>query len=213
MRLKLSLAFVLIASALSAGGTSQALAANETVLCMANQNPCTFGNQYESGTAFTMFSINSLFTSKVVTVECLSSTIGIKTTQRSGEPLLALVQELTFGNCTSSAYGACGVTALNLPYKFVLKFSSSPDGTTEIKQQGTNGVPGVRITCGLGTIKCKYASEPAGIFEGGNPAELSWGFTEMAVTASEGTAECVGGFWIASYNGNGSPTAIYVERN
>jgi hypothetical protein len=210
---KATSAFLLLLAACALAPPS-ALAANETVLCKANQVPCEMANQYASGTSFTSGSIDTLFVSETFSVECQYSTLTDKTTAVSGNPLQGEITSLNFEGCVNASFGACTVTALDLPWKTELSRTTAPDGSLEVKRRTGGEEPRARVKCGLlNAIKCVYGAEPTLTMEGGTTYAIQIESIMLFVVAKEGTVPCVSALWFSEYSAVTNPFAAFVSRN
>ena len=183
---KRSLLIIAILAAITAGlaSTSAALG-SQTKVCEEStycENVYPPGNEY----AFDLSSPSKLrlYKASFDQVGCSSLHIGGEYTEPTGEPAVALVDNVYVSGCSPSFGGTCTMEAIHLPYKMELTAGGSPtgDGTLRITE-GTSGGgdPGFRmINCGSWSSCSFTAGEIVTPFTGGELAGLEIPSTALA---------------------------------
>jgi hypothetical protein len=216
----LGLAAVAVLALAAFVGAASASAAN-TTLCNSALSPCPAANQYAANTvlnATLKTGTNAVLSTSGglmnPTVTCTNSTVALKNTAVTGNPLPASVTSLAFNNggtppaaCTSvNPTSTCTVTVNSLPYSGSVNLTTAGNGTLTVNN------PNVTVACS-GLPTCTYsASSVAGTVTGGNPAVVA--FNSVALTVAGGFGCPTGATWTATYqlvNVGGSPTAVWVE--
>jgi hypothetical protein len=170
---------VVAALALCALLASNVGIASATELC-ANS---TCGEVYESGQVVeaTLVDEGTLtIATNLGSVVCTESSLGGKTTAKTGTPLPGEVTSASYGGCKLGATG-CTVSAVNLPYKASVEETGEGNGTFTL-ESGGGGNPGAKAVCGA-LISCTgTAAKESLSVTGGGPAYMS--AKEIALTLS-----------------------------
>lgn len=148
-----------------------------TVLCSANNDPCSEGQVYATSQELegTTTGVNVTFDTDTEDVTCpTSSWEGKALTNLQGEFSSGEISGFTFNAATCKvqpANVACtALTAKSLPYGLALGVAGGGNGSMEFVNGG-NGVPLIEIDCGAGRLQCSFVF-PELSFEvaGGTPA-------------------------------------------
>jgi hypothetical protein len=153
-------------------GADVAVAAEGTVLCKENEEPCNPENRYLAPTvleAKLKEATTATFASSVGNINCKSSTLKGETKEEEGESLEGTISSVTYAECKLGET-SCTVTAVDLSYAFKDVAVEAGNGTlTELN--GGSGSPGESVKCGS-LVSCTFSAETKFTFEAGNPGKL-----------------------------------------
>lgn len=207
------------AMALTAFVGAGTASAAKTVLCKANETPCSPANTYAAKTKI-VAGLKAGTNAKLKTeggfvnptVECTTSAVEGETSEIEGEPLKGKITVLSFGGCSAAGFGKCTATAKNLPYNAAITTDpkSEPetmgDGILTVTSGGT-GNPGAEVVCEKIAAPCVYSAVSFALtIKGGNPAEV----IASALPLSGGVFPCPPkATWTATYTIT-SPKPLFV---
>jgi len=190
---------IAVVAALAVTAFVGAGSASATTLCKTESENCTEANQYASGAAIVAESTEAVLTGSVA-VQCASK-IKITTNAKSGKPLTATVNELTWSGCKG---GCSAATTTTLP-------TGSIEGT-----KGTNGKSGtitakgavVKLTGCFGFFTCTATAAEAKLaFNGGAIGTANAKAANVPVTIS-GFGCGTEGTWNAGGGSGGNPYVV-----
>lgn len=149
--------FAVTAVMLLAAGPASA--AGKTVLCKADESPCSTANTYPAGTPFTItvntdWNAETSFSLKgeTLSVSCPVSILDLRTTELSGSPLAAKRELFAFERCTrTGSKESCtvGVTGANASFE-----TSGGWGITRLGTASESVV--LNVKCG--SFSCIYSA-------------------------------------------------------
>ncbi len=204
MRLARTLGLAVVA-ALAAMALIGAGTASATTLCKANEDPCSAGNTYASGTNIKMeLSSGSKFilsTNEEAVLECSSSTIQANNTAASGSPLPMQITGLTLGLC----FGACtSFGPMALPWEASMEGTGGGKATLKVKKAT------IKLSnCFLG-VSCTYAGENIEAPVSGNPLQTA--FEKEPLAKVEGSVICPKEVTMSATYSATSPSPLFVSQ-
>jgi hypothetical protein len=142
-----------------------------TVFCKANELPCSAGNQYPKGTAFSAAlapGTKVQISTDLGNWECEASTFSGETTGLAGKPLPATVGSISFGSCLLGGSG-CTVAYEGLPYSASFTYTEGSAGNGAFDISNVQYI----LSCGSIVRNCTLKAEDDHFtVTGGGPAVL-----------------------------------------
>lgn len=203
--MKIRLLGLAVLAALAVAAFVGAGSASAITLCKANENPCSAGNRYPSGTTILGKSSTSFLENESLAVECEEATVEIKTTAESGSPLPAKLTLPTFAGC-SEGETECTQEALLDPYEAFFYEPGGGNGRLGLYEEPNDEFE-MKVQCG--GLTCVYDGGMKFKIAGGNPAKMT--VFAWAPTLESGVGCASTATWTVEYSLNNLSSPLYIE--